>query len=129
MDAHSVPYLPPCLLSWRSLHHSCDSRVLQFVVRALLLSYSSTDLNYIAYSFLNPQKEHAKLAGWIIGIAVAGVVIFAITRTLIVLRERFFARWARGRGHSEGESIHSEQIDDWETVERPNSTFVTGNAV
>ncbi|KLO06764.1 hypothetical protein SCHPADRAFT_679580 [Schizopora paradoxa] len=108
MDAHSLPHLLPRLLPRCRLHHARNTRILHF---------------------LNPQKEHARLAGWIVGIGVAGVIIFFITRTMCVLRNRFFARWARRRGHPEGESIHSEQLDDWETVERPGSTLITASAV
>lgn len=75
----------------------------------------------LAYSFLNPHTQHGKLAGWIIGIGAAIVIIFAIARTVCVIRERLVRRSYLFGGRREGNSIHSEQIDDWETIERPGS--------
>lgn len=77
-----------------------------------------------AYGFLDPHTEHARLAGWIVGIAVAGVVIFAITRTLCWLRERLAARYGVGRALAHRASFTSEGSGGWETVERPGSRLV-----
>ena len=78
----------------------------------------------IAYSFLDPTKEGSKLAGWIIGIGAAGVIIFSLARTLILLRSHIIRcsrlsssneyrrRGGDGDGYGEG-----ERLDEWETVE------------
>ncbi|KAI5118345.1 hypothetical protein M0805_009148 [Coniferiporia weirii] len=78
---------------------------------------------FYTYSFLDPKKEGPALAGWIIGIAAAAVVVFTITRTLCVLRRRL----VRGRGAGDAVSVHVEAIDEWETVdiERPSPGRMT----
>jgi len=52
----------------------------------------TTFLSPIAYGFLNPSKEHARLAGYIVGIAVAQCIIFLLVRGAIVLRQRLVLR-------------------------------------
>ncbi|TDL21223.1 hypothetical protein BD410DRAFT_789978 [Rickenella mellea] len=81
---------------------------------------------FYTYSFLDPAKEHGKLAGWIVGIAVGGAIIFSITRTMCYLRERILARYGRGSGSvvSRSGSVMSQRTEEWETVERPGSRLV-----
>lgn len=43
-----------------------------------------------AYSFLDPKKGHARLAGYIIGIAVAEVIVFTLVWGITTLRDRPF---------------------------------------
>jgi hypothetical protein len=38
------------------------------------------------YTFLDPAKQHARLAGYICGIAIAQCIVFALVRGIIVLR-------------------------------------------
>uniref|UniRef100_A0A8H8CIQ3 Uncharacterized protein n=1 Tax=Psilocybe cubensis TaxID=181762 RepID=A0A8H8CIQ3_PSICU len=81
---------------------------------------------FYTYSFLDPKKQGGKLAAYIIGIAVAQIVIFSVMRGLIVLRERWAVRNERvlsasvaqqgGLGRSTG-NIE----DDWEEVESPTT--------
>jgi len=68
-----------------------------------------------AYSFLDPQKEHAFLAVYILGILVAACIIFVLVRLCCVLRERLLAPRV---AHI---SSPPEAIDDWQALERPSS--------
>lgn len=87
------------------LHHTRNAGFLWQVT--YYVSRLSKCLNCIsAYSFLDPKKQGALLAGYIVGIAVAQCVIFAVVRTLIVARERIVRRSgtsaeieARGHNH------------------------------
>ncbi|KAH8111166.1 hypothetical protein DFH11DRAFT_645641 [Phellopilus nigrolimitatus] len=72
---------------------------------------------FYAISFLNPQKEGATLAGWIIGIGAATVVIFAITRMLCVAREWIACRFSCGMGNAHRVNLPVERIDEWETID------------
>ena len=125
MVAHPIYRCPPCIIPGRSVYHSGYTRLLWFVLAIVFINkivISSFDLP--VYNFLDPNIQHGRLAAWIIGIAVAGAVIFSVTRMICVLRERFFAnRRAKRRG--DGESIHSEQLEEWETVERNDASQVT----
>jgi len=47
---------------------------------------------FYPYGFLNPAKEHARLAGYIVGIAVSQCIIFLLVRGAIVLRQRLVLR-------------------------------------
>jgi hypothetical protein len=79
-----------------------------------------------AYSFLDPNKEHAFLAVYIVGIGVGDAIVFVIARGVTVLRQRFVVRrgllekddshGVMGRG---GEGGTGEAIDEWEEVEPP----------
>ena len=46
------------------------------------------------YSFLDPHKQGAFLAAYIVGIAVAEIVIFVLVRYLCILRHRLARRLA-----------------------------------
>jgi hypothetical protein len=48
-----------------------------------------------AYAFLDPRKEHAKLAAYIIGIPIGEIIVFATVRGLIVRRERWAVKHGR----------------------------------
>jgi len=52
--------------------------------------------HFYVYNFLDPSKEHARVAGYVFGIAVAEIVIWLLVRYIIVLRE-WIVRRARGR--------------------------------
>ena len=45
------------------------------------------------YNFLDPQREHALLAAWIVGIAVAEVALFTLMHFLIKLRIYLIRRY------------------------------------
>ncbi|EJD04632.1 uncharacterized protein FOMMEDRAFT_122500 [Fomitiporia mediterranea MF3/22] len=78
---------------------------------------------FYTYSFLNPAKEGKTLAGWIVGIAAAGVIIFCITRSICVLRERLVRRSSVSRFSDAGDTeLPNERLDEWETVELDRST-------
>ncbi|EDR00926.1 uncharacterized protein LACBIDRAFT_192763 [Laccaria bicolor S238N-H82] len=77
---------------------------------------------FYSYSFLDPQKQHGKVAAYIVGIAVGEIIIFCLIRGVIVLRER----WAiRARlvmvGGSTDENLEDEE---WEEIEGPSSPGV-----
>ncbi|KAF5374632.1 hypothetical protein D9615_008914 [Tricholomella constricta] len=77
---------------------------------------------FYPYSFLNPHKQKALLAAYIVGIAVGYCIIFLFVRLLIILRIRIVA-WSRAR-RGAGSSADSEAIEDWEEVERPSKDAV-----
>ncbi|TFK48103.1 hypothetical protein OE88DRAFT_1635377 [Heliocybe sulcata] len=82
----------------------------------LALAYvTHASQGFYTYDFLNPSTEHAKLAGYIIGIAVGECVLFAIVHYVIVLRNLLFARYL---GSSNREP---EALDEWEEVHRPEA--------
>jgi hypothetical protein len=68
-----------------------------------------------AYSFLDPHKEHAFLAVYIVGIFVVACVIFAAVQLLCMFRERLVT--PRG----DQKPAHPEAINDWQTIEKPDS--------
>jgi hypothetical protein len=74
---------------------------------------------FYVYSFLDPQIQHALLAAYIVGIAVGECVVFAVVRTIMLLRERYCAR--RGLVGAAPTSSPPENIDEWEEIERPKT--------
>ncbi|KAI0373345.1 hypothetical protein BV20DRAFT_938448 [Pilatotrama ljubarskyi] len=82
---------------------------------------------FYTYSFLDPQREHAKLAGYIVGIAVAECLAFLFARGLAVLRMRLARRRAWERTEAESIEQEPQAIDEWEEVERPGTPI--GHAV
>lgn len=72
-----------------------------------------------AYSFLDPS-DGPILAAYIIGIAVGDILVFALVRGVVALRQRWAIRSGRLRSASDGEvGGAGEAIDEWEEVERP----------
>jgi len=55
---------------------------------------------FYTYSFLNPQKQGAHLAIYIIGIALAGFIFFAIVRGICVLKVRVTTRRSKSEAGS-----------------------------
>jgi nitrate reductase gamma subunit len=86
---------------------------IHFISSVLIPTFSFSS----AYSFLDPHKEHAFLAVYIVGILIAACIIFVLVRLCCVLRERLLA--------SRVDSISSppEAIDDWQDLERPSSAY------
>jgi 1,4-dihydroxy-2-naphthoate octaprenyltransferase len=86
----------------------------------------------IAYSFLDPHTEHAKLAAYIVGIAAAEIVIFVVVRYIMMLRGflimHLFSASSSGYADSEhypdvknhGGHNQKEGLEDWEEVDRPS---------
>jgi len=72
---------------------------------------------FYTYSFLNPQKQGAKLAAYIAGIAIGEVVVFLLVRGVVLLRERLFTRRARRKATYGG----GEKMEEWEDIERPGT--------
>jgi hypothetical protein len=72
---------------------------------------------FYTYAFLNPQKEHGLLAAYIVGIAVAECIIFALVWGICCLRERI-TRTRSGRSLLDAHD--PEEIEDWQDVERPD---------
>lgn len=77
-----------------------------------------------AYNFLNPHTQHARLAGWIVGIGAAYCIIFVLVRVIVIIRVRLTARGVRGlfcrhakSGDAEGEEREAEAIDEWVEVD------------
>jgi len=73
---------------------------------------------FYTYAFLNPQKEHGLLAGYIIGIAVGECIVFALVRGICCLRE-----WIT-RARPDGSFVGMEEIGEWQDVERPTTPNV-----
>ncbi|KAJ2925879.1 hypothetical protein H1R20_g11212, partial [Candolleomyces eurysporus] len=71
----------------------------------------------IAYSFLDPKRQGAKLAAYIVGIAVGQVVVFVAAWGLIKLREHLVLSKKKAREASmEAES--EPKVNAPTTVER-----------
>lgn len=95
---------------------------------------TSATQHFYTYSFLNPHKEHAKLAAYIVGIAVAEIVIFVIVRYIMMLRHflvlrfsdsvqqdsGYYAGSASGESSRKGSKEDAEALEDWEEVSRPS---------
>ncbi|KAJ6450379.1 hypothetical protein C8R45DRAFT_916895 [Mycena sanguinolenta] len=74
---------------------------------------------FYTYSFLDPANGGGLVAGYIIGIAVGDVLLFALARGVAVLRQRYAVRSGRlAKGDGEG-SAGPEAIDEWQEIERP----------
>ncbi|CAL1694596.1 unnamed protein product [Somion occarium] len=71
---------------------------------------------FYTYDFLDPHLQHAKLAAYIVGIAVAQIIIFTVVHLLIRLREQLSRRLYV--------PSTPEAIDEWEEVDRPSSRAV-----
>ncbi|KAF7338895.1 hypothetical protein MSAN_02212700 [Mycena sanguinolenta] len=75
---------------------------------------------FYTYSFLDPANGGGQLAGYIIGIAVGDVLLFAIARGVAVLRQRYALRSGRlAKGDGDGLGGSAEAIDEWQEIERP----------
>lgn len=72
-----------------------------------------------AYSFLDPEKQHAKLAGYIVGIAVAECLAFLLVRGLTWVRMRLSRR---GSSAIQDGTEDGRPSEEWEEVERPPSS-------
>ncbi|KAI0700332.1 hypothetical protein BC835DRAFT_1328424 [Cytidiella melzeri] len=77
---------------------------------------TKTTQGFYTYSFLDPSTEHAKLAVYIVGVALAATVIFILVRYICVARSWLFHRKARGGGGrrqvSEEEERKEEEEED-----------------
>ena len=87
-----------------------------------------------AYSFIDPHTEHAKLAGWIVGVAAAEAVLFVVVRYAMLLRHllvvRFISRPGLEVGYFAGSVVGDEEkersrgggegLEDWEDLGRPS---------
>ncbi|EIN13038.1 hypothetical protein PUNSTDRAFT_82585 [Punctularia strigosozonata HHB-11173 SS5] len=89
--------------------------------------------HFYVYDFLDPGKQHALLAAYIIGIAVGCCLIFSLVRGVIVLRQRlarrFFPRRAGGAAFGDDAGVRAEGIDEWETVEHEDALQKGAEAV
>jgi uncharacterized membrane protein YhdT len=82
-----------------------------------------------AYSFLDPTKQHAKLAAYIIGIPIGESFIFAVVRGIVVLRERWAVKSGRvlkvdghdgWQGVDAGSSRGPSNDEEWEEIPSPS---------
>jgi len=78
---------------------------------------------FYTYNFLDPHKQGALLAAYIVGIAVGACVVFTIIRFIVVLRQRLASRYSR----VPEEPINPEAIDEWEEIEQPVSSTGHGH--
>jgi hypothetical protein len=63
-----------------------------------------------AYAFLDPKREHARLAAYIVGVGAAGLIIFALVRTVMWARARAVrALVARGTLRERLAPVHAEE--------------------
>jgi hypothetical protein len=111
----------PCRISWNRIYYACNTGLLLFVPHSSLIP-RILKCGILAYSFLDPQKQHGKVAAYIIGIAVGEIIIFCLVRGVIVLRER----WAIRARHVMVGGPTDENVDDeeWEEIEGPSSPVV-----
>ena len=94
--------------------------------------------SFSAYSFLDPSKQHAKIAAYIIGIPIGELIIFAIVRGIVVLRERWAIKSGRvlrvgereaqdgqdGWQGVDADSRGPSNDEEWEDVQRPEAVAV-----
>lgn len=79
-------------------------------------------LSYTVYNFFDPQTQHAKLAGWIVGIAIAEVVIFSIVHGVCIVRERLATRYFGKSTSSNG--LETEKMEEWVTISEQGHDIV-----
>ena len=73
---------------------------------------SNTHRAPAAYSFLDPAKEHARLAAYIVGIALAECIAFLLARGATWARTRLVRRFSRARPPRD-----DAPSEDWVEVE------------
>jgi hypothetical protein len=85
---------------------------------------TEADQGFYTYNFLNPHTQHARLAGWIIGIGIAYCIIFVVVRGIVIARVRLATRGVKGLfrrdvqgGNAKGEKVETEAIDEWVKVD------------
>lgn len=80
---------------------------------------------------MDPTKQHAKLAAYIIGIAVGEIIVFAIVRGIAVLREQWAVKHGRvlrvseKEGHDGWQGVGASSRgpsneEEWEEIQRPS---------
>ena len=77
----------------------------------------------IAYSFLDPGKQRAKLAGYIVGVSVAECLAFVLVRGLTWARNRLSKRNLAPAPDSTESIAERQPSEDWEQIERPSSSI------
>ncbi|RPD59105.1 hypothetical protein L226DRAFT_99274 [Lentinus tigrinus ALCF2SS1-7] len=82
---------------------------------------------FYTYSFLDPGKEHAKLAGYIIAVGIAECLAFLLARGLAWVRDRLSKRSSAIRPGSPDSTEQRSPSEDWEEIERPSMSI--GHAV
>ncbi|THU95013.1 hypothetical protein K435DRAFT_839632 [Dendrothele bispora CBS 962.96] len=97
-----------------------------FVVFVLALYLALAYVTHVTQGFYHPQKEHIKLAGYIIGILIVDLIIFSIVKGIMTLRERFSdtrrrrsqrSRSATGSTGMGGKGlVHDDRDDDEKKV-------------
>ncbi|EJF62613.1 hypothetical protein BD309DRAFT_955275 [Dichomitus squalens] len=75
---------------------------------------------FYTYSFLDPGKEHAKLAGYIIAVGVAECVAFVLARGLTWIRMRLSRRMSYAS--SSDTEVEPAIDEDWQEIGRPGSS-------
>ncbi|KAL7283076.1 hypothetical protein PYCCODRAFT_1376810 [Trametes coccinea BRFM310] len=76
---------------------------------------------FYTYSFLDPHKEHAKLAAYIVAVGVAEVIAFLLARVLTLARVRLVQRRDARQRRRDSIDKQPEAIDEWEEVQRPGT--------
>ncbi|KAF9446710.1 hypothetical protein P691DRAFT_708055 [Macrolepiota fuliginosa MF-IS2] len=69
------------------------------------------------YTFLDPQTQHAKIAAYIVGIAVGEVIIFVLVRYAIITRDRVFKFSSYHVQDDQKFGAQKEELNEWEEVE------------
>ncbi|KAJ3566263.1 hypothetical protein NP233_g7108 [Leucocoprinus birnbaumii] len=105
----STSRIPP--LPWTTLP-VCLLLLLAYLGVAYITHFNT---GVYTYEFLDPQTQHTKLAAYIVGIAVAEIILFVIVRYAIVLRDRMF-RFAPERDDDSEPQKPKEALDEWEQV-------------
>jgi len=80
---------------------------------------------FYTYTFLDPGKHHAAVAGYVFGIAAAECIVFSLVRGAIIVRQRVCTRL--GLVHhwgTAGEDGSGDIVDDWQEINypKPDST-------
>ncbi|KAI0713406.1 hypothetical protein C8Q76DRAFT_620255 [Earliella scabrosa] len=78
---------------------------------------------FYTYSFLDPGKQRAKLAGYIIAVGVAECLAFVLVRGLTWARNRLSKRNLAPAPDSTESIAERQPSEDWEQIERPSSSI------
>ncbi|KAI0745284.1 hypothetical protein C8Q76DRAFT_789689 [Earliella scabrosa] len=102
--------------------------VVTVIYWALLSSAATFEIVFslpqdLSYSFLDPGKQRAKLAGYIIAVGVAVCLAFVLVRGLTWARNRLSKRNVAPAPDSTESIAERQPSEDWEQFERPSSSI------
>lgn len=77
-------------------------------------------LHHPAYPFLNPVEQGPLLAAYVVGIGLAGVIVFILVHWIMRLRVRLTPPSTPAYSEEMSEKrAREERIDEWEEIRQP----------